>query len=248
MHKTPEKFLLLDSVNSTNNYAMGLISRGEAVDTMAIFSREQTAGKGRRGKEWKSNKGENILLSIIADMQWFPLRNQFQLSVAVALGCVDFFDKYLPGKAFIKWPNDLFINDRKAGGVLIENVVKGTLWQWSVVGIGLNVNQLVFEELPVEGISLKLLTGLKFDPVLLAKELQACVLRRLAEIKEGNFTKRLMEYNGRLFGKCRTVKVKKGAIVFNTTVTGVSPAGKLLTKDAVERSFDFDEIEFKEWL
>ena len=70
---------------------------------------------------------------------------QFQLSVAVALGCFDLFQKYAVSKSFIKWPNDIFINDSKAGGILIENVIKGKIWQWAVIGMGLNINQQNFE-------------------------------------------------------------------------------------------------------
>jgi len=179
MQTEPENFQILDSTNSTNNYAMGLIAEGKVADRFAVFSEEQTEGKGRRGKHWKSNKGENIILSIVADMQWLSLPRQFELSAAVALGCYDLLNKYSPAKVSIKWPNDLFINDSKAGGVLIENSIKGTLWQWAVIGIGININQTHFEELPFEPMSLKLATGNSYDPVELSKKLINLIFKRI---------------------------------------------------------------------
>ena len=121
-----KKILLLDSVDSTNNYAMGLIQKGEGKNENAVFAMEQVAGKGMRGKHWQSNKGENIILSIMVEMQWQQLFHQFQLSAAVSLACYDLVAKLASSETFVKWPNDIYINDRKAAGVLIENVVKGT--------------------------------------------------------------------------------------------------------------------------
>ncbi len=124
---------------------MAMVQSNTVSSGDAVFAMEQTNGKGRRGKSWKSKIGENIVLSIIIEMQWLPVRQHFHLSVAVALGCLDFFSKFIKNGVKIKWPNDIFIYDRKAGGILIENVVKGNLWQWSVIGIGLNINQENFE-------------------------------------------------------------------------------------------------------
>src|SRR5690242_12978126 len=129
-----KKLLILDSVDSTNNYAMALIQKREIDGEMAIFAREQTQGKGRRGTHWQSNIAENIILSIAIPMQWLAVSRQFELSVAVALGCRDLLKNYVFTNLFIKWPNDIFLNDSKAGGILIENVIKGKIWQWAVVG------------------------------------------------------------------------------------------------------------------
>jgi len=121
-----ENLFVLDRVDSTNNYAMAMIQKGNAKDRTAVFAMEQTNGRGRRGRRWSSNKGDNIILSISQQMQWMPISQQFQLSVSVALGCFDLVSKYAPGIVSVKWPNDIFINDTKAGGILIENTIKGT--------------------------------------------------------------------------------------------------------------------------
>jgi BirA family transcriptional regulator, biotin operon repressor / biotin---[acetyl-CoA-carboxylase] ligase len=241
----PGNILVLDSVDSTNNYAMALIQNPAQSVIKPVFALEQTSGKGRRGKHWKSSKGANIILSIPLQMQWLKVSEQFQLSVAIALSCHDLFSKYILANLFIKWPNDLFINDSKAGGILIENVIKGTLWQWSVIGIGLNINQEEFEEFNLKATSLKLTTGKSYDVLNLAEELISLVSNRIEELKSGRFDILLEEYNRHLFARNKTVKLKKGNVVFQTEIRGVSPSGQLITIDAFERRFDFDEVEFK---
>ena len=245
MSFSPKNMLVLDSVDSTNNYAMALIQRGRKSEVKPVFAFQQTHGKGRRGKQWESIKGDNIILSIPMEMQWLPISQQFQLSAAVALSCYDLFSEYLFSNVFIKWPNDIFINDSKAGGILIESIIKGTLWQWSVIGIGLNINQENFEEFNLQATSLKSTSGENYDVLKLADELVLFVLKRVEELKSGKFGKILAEYNQHLFGRGKVVKLKKENIVFETKIIGVSSSGQLITKDAFERKFDFDEVEFK---
>jgi BirA family transcriptional regulator, biotin operon repressor / biotin---[acetyl-CoA-carboxylase] ligase len=240
-----EKMQILQRVDSTNNYAMALIQKGEISHGNSFFAMEQTHGKGRRGKEWKSHKGANILVSIVSEMQWLSVSQQFQLSIAVALACYELITKYILANVFIKWPNDLFINDSKTGGILIENVVKGTLWQWSVIGVGLNINQESFDEFNLTATSFKLQSGKDFEVIELAKELCQNVLEKIEDLKKGKFSKLLEEYNQKLYGRNKMVKLKKGNAVFQTKIVGVSAGGQLITKDTLERRFNFDEVEFK---
>ncbi len=245
MSFSSKNMIILDSVDSTNNYAMGLIQKREINQEIAIVALEQTCGKGRRGKQWKSNKGENIMLSVPAQMQWLSVLRQFELSVAIALSCFDFFRRYILENLFIKWPNDIFINDSKAGGILIENLIKGKIWQWAVIGIGLNINQENFDENKFTATSLKNITGKNFDIIELANELHESVLKRMEELKSGNFNKMLEEYNQNLYARNKWVKLKKGNQVFETQIISVSSSGELITQDNEERKFLFDEVEFK---
>ncbi len=232
-------------MDSTNNYAMAMIQKGVANSGEAVFAREQHSGKGRRGKIWKSEKGVNILLSIVAQMQWLPVQKQFHLSMAVALACYDFFSGYIKENIKIKWPNDIFINDRKAGGILVENVIHGNLWQWAIIGIGLNINQENFDKDHLSAVSLKQLTGTHYDVISLTRELHERVLVRLKAVESGEINKLHIEYNEHLFCKNKKVKLKKGNIVFETEVSRVSLSGELITRDiAMERSFGFDEVQW----
>ena len=129
--------------------------------------------------------------------------------------------------------------------ILIENVIKGSLWQWAIIGTGLNINQQEFDELNLKATSLKLVTGKSYDVLNLTKELIILILKRIEELKSGKYEKLLDEYNQHLFGRNKMVKLKKGNIVFETKICAVSSSGQLITKDAIERRFNFDEVEFK---
>ncbi len=236
-------FHIIERVDSTNNYAMRKVYARQAKDGDAWFAMEQTNGKGRQGKHWEANKGENIVLSIVVCPFYLHVYEQFQLSVAVSLACYDLYKKYDKNNTRIKWPNDLFWNDRKAGGILIENVIKGNIWQWAVIGIGINVNQTVFSFNKVQPVSLKQITGETFNPVESGKELYEYVMQRLNDLKANQFKNMMHEYNSVLYKKDKKVRLKMQNIVFETTITGVSPLGKLQTYDSMERDFDFDEVE-----
>jgi len=237
-------FIILDRVDSTNNYAMGQIHSGKAKNGNIWFSMEQPHGKGRRGRTWQTEKGQNIILSIVADTRFVQVYQQFHLSAAVSLGCYDFFKEYDNINTKIKWPNDLFWNDRKAGGILIENVIKGNIWQWAVIGIGININQTDFSMLNNQPVSLKEITGQTYNVIELAKQLCSDVTDRLNELKTNGFSKMLAEYNRILYKLNEKVRLKKQNIIFETTLTGVSHLGQLQTADATPHSFDFDEVEW----
>ena len=244
MFSSAKNILVIDSADSTNNYAMALIQKGIAIDGSAVFVMEQTNGRGRRGRQWKSKKGDNIILSISLQMQWLPILQQFQLSVTVALGCFDLLSKYAPGKAYVKWPNDLFLNDTKAGGILIENTIKGTLWQWAVIGIGLNINQTDFEATNLNATSLGMVTEKAFPVLQLVEELYEFILKRVEDLKSGYFLRMLETYNQYLFARNKEVMLRQNGNIFETKIMGVTDAGQLITRDEIERKFNFDEVEF----
>jgi BirA family transcriptional regulator, biotin operon repressor / biotin---[acetyl-CoA-carboxylase] ligase len=235
---------ILDSVDSTNNYAMGQVNAGLAEHGNAWLAMEQTEGKGRRSKEWHSHKGANILLSISVQMTSLEIYRQFELSMAAALGCHDFFSKYAGNDTRIKWPNDIYYHDNKAGGILIENAIKGKKWQWAIIGIGMNINQVFFDKETNNATSLKLITGKEYDIIELAQELQKTVLKRINDIQNRNTEDSVEEYNRLLYKRGETVKLKTGNIGFETIIKGVTAEGQLLTYDTMERSFAFDDVEW----
>src|ERR1700710_2944678 len=104
-------FKVLDSVDSTNNYAMAMVRAGTAKHGMAFAAKEQTAGKGQRGKTWQAQPGQNIAISLILNTEMLRADEQFYLSMLVALGANDFLKKYAENETFIKWPNDLYWRD-----------------------------------------------------------------------------------------------------------------------------------------
>jgi BirA family transcriptional regulator, biotin operon repressor / biotin---[acetyl-CoA-carboxylase] ligase len=235
-------FTILDTVDSTNNYAMARIEDGLAKNGMAWFANEQTAGKGQRGKGWSSEKGKNIAMSLVLSPGQLQLNSRFHLSAAVALACFEFLSGYIDGETKIKWPNDLFWRDRKAGGILIENKMQGQTWKWAVVGIGINVNQTFFDKTLNNAVSLKQITGKTFNPIELAKELQVLLMKKLQEVV--SLEKILQQYNQHLYKINELVTLRKSGVKFDTVIKEVSPQGKLITVDAFEREFDFGEVEW----
>ena len=240
-------FTILDTVDSTNNYAMARIDDGLAKHGMVWFANEQTAGKGQRGKDWTSEKGKNIAMSLVLNPEQFASGTpgkltRFHLSASVALACFEFLSVYIDGETKIKWPNDLFWRDRKAGGILIENKFQGKTWKWAVVGIGININQTVFDKSLLHAVSLKQITGKTFNPVYLAKELCALMMKKFDEAV--SLEKTLQQYNQLLYKINELVTLRKSGIKFDTVIKEVSVQGKLVTVDAFEREFDFGEVEW----
>ena len=235
-------FTILDTVDSTNNYAMARINAGLAKHGMVWFANEQTAGKGQRGKNWTSEKGTNIAMSLALEPTKIKINSQFHLSAAVALACFEFLEKYIDGETKIKWPNDLFWRDRKAAGILIENKLQAQSWKWAVVGIGININQTVFDKSIANAVSLKQITGKTFNPVELAKELSNLLMIKLNEAS--GLEETLQQYNRHLYKINELITLRKSGIKFDTVVKEVSAKGKLITVDAFEREFDFGEVEW----
>jgi BirA family transcriptional regulator, biotin operon repressor / biotin---[acetyl-CoA-carboxylase] ligase len=237
-------FTILDTVDSTNNYAMGRIHAGLASHGMLWFTKDQTAGKGQRGKTWTMEKGKNIAMSLVLEPARLQITNQFYLNAAVALSCFEFFLKYAGDETKIKWPNDLFYCDRKAGGVLIENILQGKTWKWAVVGIGININQVKFDEFLINPVSLKQITGKTFDTLDLAKELYTLLMKNLSELKANDALKLMKLYNEHLYKINKKITLKKEGVKFETVIKEVSAQGRLITVDAVEREFAFGEVEW----
>lgn len=238
-------FIELAQVDSTNNYAMAKVHEGMTSQGTVYFAHEQWAGKGQRGKTWSSNPGDNIVMSTVLEPVFLPVTQQFALSACVALACCDLLAKYtIAEDVSIKWPNDLYWRDRKAGGILIENVFKAEQWQFAVAGTGININQTTFPETAKNPVSLKQITGRHFDAVTLARELADNLGNRYEQLQEGKAGVQLQQYNSVLFGRSRTIRLKKGSAVFETVIQEVTAGGELVTKDSLPRQFRVGEVEW----
>src|SRR5688572_17585879 len=155
--------LKFDCIDSTNNYAMQLIDADKAEHGLTILAARQTAGKGQRGRSWSDEAGQSLLMSIILRPR-FDLQQQPQFLAAIAVTVADSIQQLMPEQPVsIKWPNDILIADKKAGGILIENVVRGQAWPWSVVGIGINVGQTELPAFLPNATSLRVVVGRHFD-------------------------------------------------------------------------------------
>ena len=240
-----QPFMELTVVESTNIYAMDRLQANLAAHGAAFFAHHQTAGKGQHGKTWTDEPGANLALSVILDCSFLFIARQFPLSVMVAVACHDLFNKYATDETFIKWPNDIYWRDRKAGGILIENQIRGNKWQGAIVGIGMNLNQTDFPLSLKNPVSLKQVTGKNFDPVAIAKELCGFLEIRYNQLKNGDFISLLQYYNQHLYKRGEIARLKMGAIAFNCTIKNVSANGELKVTDGLKDSFRFGEVEWQ---
>lgn len=237
-------FIELAAVNSTNTYAMEQLQANLAGHGAAFFAHNQTAGKGQHGKTWLIEPGTNITLSVVLDTGFLLLSKAFPLSVMVAVACHDFFSAYAGDETSIKWPNDLYWRDRKAGGILIENLVRGGVWAGSVAGMGINLNQVHFPEGLKNPVSLKQITGKNFDTVSMAKELCTHLEKRYRQLRNGGFEVLWQYYNEHLYKRGADVRFRNGSIAFHAGVKGVNRDGELELTGAPKEQYRFGELEW----
>ncbi|MFM8588274.1 MAG: biotin--[acetyl-CoA-carboxylase] ligase [Bacteroidota bacterium] len=236
--------IILSTVDSTNNHAMGLIREGKAASGMVIFALEQSQGKGQRGRNWHSESGKNIMMSSLIGAEQFSIKEQFALSATIALACCDFFSKYAGDETRIKWPNDLYWRDRKAGGILIENTVREGKWEWAVAGTGININQVDFSEILVQAVSLRQITGKTYDPLELSKELITHIENRIQMLQLQGSHHMLNEFNAMLYKKDEEVSFRKNQIVFKAKVRRVNINGELEIDRGITETIRHGEVEW----
>ena len=249
---------------------MAKVRTGLAKHGDGFFAMAQVEGKGQRGKTWLTEPGSNIILTLVLKAPPLQLAQQFQFTIAIALAVYDFFAFYAGEETSVKWPNDIYWRDRKAGGILIESIVgsresiadsqessandqesglttidSGLLtysWRWAVVGMGININQTSFPDSIRNAVSLKQITGKDWQAVELAKDLCTHVQNRYMQLLSGKNL--LEEYNLHLFKKGQTVKFKKESRVFEGMVKEVNASGELVVMSTMEERFGFGEIEW----
>ncbi len=240
-----KKILIIEKTDSTNVYAADLLKAGEDInDFFVVCSRIQTEGRGIYKSKWHSEDYKNLTFSIIC----FPrinVTNNFLISMAVSVAiCRYFGDKGL--NAQIKWPNDIYVSDKKNSGILIENNISGRIINSSIIGVGININQTDFPPEIPNPVSLKNLIGVDFDVeeelTHVCKEIESSLL----ELKPENYNKIREEYLSRLFQKgkeCR-YKTKEGQII--AKIVDVKNDGALILKNdgGDFLSFYFKEIEY----
>lgn len=236
-----------DSLDSTSDELRRQIDK---LDNLSVIAaREQTAGRGQRGNRWFSKPGENLTFSFLLKFSPFvlPVPESGLLSFLTSLTVRDF----LIGNgvaAVVKWPNDVYCGRKKICGILIENIFEGSYVAASIIGVGINIGQTVFDNV-VNATSLKLQTGkdLPVEPALV----RFCELlsSRLPLIysAEGRERMRLDYLNG-LFQKdmaCHYHDIREG-MDFIGTLSDVTPQGRavLMKEDGSESIYDFKEISY----
>lgn len=232
-----------DELPSTNDWAAELIAKSKPSEGTVVRADTQTAGRGQFGSQWKSDPGQNLLLSVILYPNWLALNDQFYLSMAVALAVRDVVNH---PACRVKWPNDLYIGDQKTAGILIQNTIGSANLQASVVGIGLNVNQTLFDPALPNPTSLALGFGHPFELDLVMQHLFSCLEQRYLQLKSGRLLAIKQAYENALYRRNETTAFIRTAddTRLEGVIRGVSETGRLLV--AVEgvgmETFDLREV------
>ncbi len=233
-------------MDSTNDEAHRYIQAGKAVPGMAIFTADQQKGKGQRGKIWEGEKDQSLALSILIKPDFLTVQQQFLLSALIALGTRAWLATQVATDQFrIKWPNDLYWNHQKIGGILIENIVtSGGEWNWAIVGIGINLNQDQFPSDLPNPVSLFQLNGKKSEPATAAKSLCASLSDFFQSAMNKDEQKILEQYQQFLYGSGELCSFSRAGVSFQAIPLGVTPQGELLL-DRIEKPIQHGELEWK---
>ena len=243
-------FTELTEVDSTNIYAMNQVKTNMAGHGAAFLAQKQWAGKGQMGKVWEAESGQNILLSVVLDPKKLVFNGSELepsiVSMLVAVGCFNFFITYAGDETRIKWPNDIYWRDRKAAGILIENSFRGPIWQWSVAGMGVNINQTEFGTGLQKAVSLKQMTGKTFQVPALAKELCSHIEAALQMVVDKGPGTLLELYNNALYKKGEQVQLDIEGKKITATICRVLSNGHLEieTENGIKQSHALGAIQW----
>lgn len=238
---TPD-FIRIESVDSTNNYAVNLLKETKPASGTTILTRRQTAGRGQRGNTWEVDPDLNLTFSVIVYPE-IPVTQVHQLSFMVALALTKSLSKFVPS-ILIKWPNDILAGSKKLAGVLIENQFRGNQVASSVIGIGVNVNQFLFSD-SLNACSLKSIAGVDFNLEAVFQEIYIQLDFYLNLLMEQNFALLSKSYHDTLFGKDEERKFIDANGEFSGVIQGVDDTGLLKIKcEGGIRKFDLKEIRF----
>ncbi|MBN2635607.1 MAG: biotin--[acetyl-CoA-carboxylase] ligase [Prolixibacteraceae bacterium] len=246
MNQNNKKIIVVSEVESTNNYANRLILSEAAEDGTVVLAHYQTRGKGQLGNSWESEPDKNLLMSLIWFPKFLPATQQFLISKVVSLAITDVIQNYVED-CTIKWPNDIYIGNKKLAGILIENSVKGSNLFTSIIGIGMNINQEQFISDAPNPVSLKQVTGNSYEISVVLEE----ILKRLDFWYKKLMNKNLQEIDETYFSRLYRSKQwslfsEPGKSPFEGRITGIGKFGQLQLqlRDKTMHEYMFKEIEF----
>ena len=239
------EIIFFEHLSSTNKVAQDMLAEGNVNEGLVIYAGFQSAGKGQAGNTWDSEKGKNLLFSTILFPVDVSADEQFILNGAISLGICDYVSQFTKSVS-VKWPNDIYVNNDKIAGVLIENSVIDNRIDSTVVGIGLNLNQENFSPLLPNPVSLKQVTGMEYDIKSALNDLLVRLDIRYRQMLYGDRDQLKNEYERNLYRLNEWHRYHSDSKTFDGYITGIDADGRLKLKERSgnERAFLFKEIEF----
>lgn len=247
------RYINVDECDSTNNYVKSLLATDDGVaprpEMVVVAAKYQRAGRGQGSNHWVSDPGKNLLFSILCHPTWLPVRDQFSLSKAIAVAIWDNLATYCKDGLSIKWPNDIYYNDKKLAGILIENTISGGHIENCIVGIGINVNQQEFPSSIPNPVSISQICGSEQVPDIIGTLLKAIVSSfsgYLSDFRGGDYQKIASLYQSRLYRSSGFHPFRDKDGDFEAAIIEVEDDGTLVLRDRQDgiRTYAFKEVEF----
>lgn len=239
-------YIHLDAVDSTNNYLRRLLDQGEVFDGVTlVVADSQTRGRGQIGNSWESEDGKNLTFSFLCHPLFLKASEQYLMSQVIALSVQETYSLFTDGVT-IKWPNDIYWNDKKISGTLIECDLKGKSIANCIVGTGMNVNQERFVSDAPNPVSLKMITGKEHDLGEILGEVCRRFLAYVASAEQGGADAIRRQYKQRLFRREGMYPYEDAHGRFTASIVDVENSGRLLLKDTENRvrRYEFKELKF----
>ena len=239
------KLIKLDATDSTNDFLKRLSGQQSLDNFTVVTAEKQTQGKGQMGAKWDSETGKNLMFSVLINQPLNDITEIFDLNVAVVLSILKTLEKLNIPNLSIKWPNDILSDNKKVAGILIENTIKNNGEITSIIGIGLNVNQLYFGELH-KASSLALIMKKDFDKEIILDQLMEFLKLNCHLLQNNGASELWNNYNQKLFKKGIPMAFSlPNETQFMGIIQGVNAEGKLEVKLENEsvKTFGIKEIQ-----
>ena len=236
----------VETLDSTNSFMNILLSQQQLPEGAVIVAREQTAGRGQANERWISEAGKNLLMSVVFYPSFISPQHLFQLSKTFSLGISDGVKKILGSEVKIKWPNDIYFDDKKLCGMLIENSIRNPSINHTVLGVGLNINQEIFPSELQNPTSLNLILEKELTVNDCLNILCNALEARYLQLKSGNHDAINEDYTNSLYRFCEMHYFENRSERFKAKITGIADDGKIFLKreNGVIERYDFKEVKY----
>ena len=235
-----------ENLPSTNSHARALLRHNDLQEGAIIYTNYQSEGRGQAGNTWESEDNKNLLISIILIPSMISPAEQFVISMAISVGICDFLKRYVSGIK-IKWPNDIYINNDKIAGILIENSIQGEIIEHTIAGIGININQEKFLSSAPNPVSLRKLTGITYDLAVCLNQMATDLDKRYKQLISEDFTGIRHEYISLLYSYKKWLEFEDLKGVFRGRILTVGDNGALHVEkqDGIISEYSSKEISFR---
>jgi BirA family transcriptional regulator, biotin operon repressor / biotin---[acetyl-CoA-carboxylase] ligase len=239
------KLFFFENLPSTNMHAATILKQNGIPEGAIFYTNYQSEGRGQAGNRWESEDNKNLLISIVLFPSMIKPADQFLISMTISLGICDFLKRYI-SEIKIKWPNDIYVNNDKIAGILIENSIMGDLIENTIAGIGININQDKFLGDAPNPVSLRILTGMQYDLSICLNQLAADLDKRYKQLISEDYTSIRHEYVSQLYRQNKWFDFRDLNGTFKGCISTVTDNGRLMVErqNGTSREYSFKEVDF----